>query len=115
MALGEFLDHFYTSSNAERLECLQEEPCLLEDERVNALVAAIAEHLAKSHILTGAPRWVEKPSRFIARPWFTSSASDPALQEYLTWSSPAAFKRRNIMTDGAPLRRASTPRASTSG
>jgi hypothetical protein len=111
MALGEFLDHFYTSSTSERLSSLRDEPQLHSDPRINALVAAVAEHLTKSYTAAAAPAWVEKSSRFIDDPWFTGPKTDLSLKEYLTWSSPAAFKRRNIMTDGSPLQRATTPRA----
>ena len=112
-AFGEFLDHFYTSSTPDRLESVRREPLLHKDPNINALVAAIAEHLTKSYTTALAPAWVEKPSRFLDHPWFTGPKDDPGLKEYLTWSSPAAFKRRNIMTDGAPLRRATTPRGAT--
>lgn len=109
IAIGEFLDAFYTASVDTRAAMLDPEPPHLDSAKENALMAAIAEHLAKSWLDRGAPRWAEAPSRFLDRPWFTAKAHDPGLCEYLTFSSPAAFKRRNIMTDGAPLRRATTP------
>jgi hypothetical protein len=108
-ALGEFLDHFYTASASERISSLSQEPSRLREPHLNALVAAIAEHLTKSYSTHSPPQWVEHPSRFMATPWFAAKRPDPALREYLTWSSPAAFKRRNIMTSGSPLRRATTP------
>ena len=76
------------------------------------MLGAIAEHLAKNYTNEDAPLWSNKSTRFSKEPWFTTKAPDMALKEYLTWSSPAAFKRRNIMTDGSPLRRATTPRVS---
>ncbi len=109
IAIGEFLDAFYTAPLDARAAMLDAEPPLLDSAEENALMAAIAEHLAKSWLDRGAPRWAEAPSRFLEKPWFTARTLDPGLCEYLTFSSPAAFKRRNIMTDGAPLRRATTP------
>ncbi len=107
--LSEFLDHYYTISSADRPTSLAAEPAILGRPRIDALVAALAEHLAKSYSTEPPPTWIEEPSRFLPIPWFTVREADPGLREYLTFQSPAAFKRRNIMTDGSPLRRASTP------
>ena len=41
-------------------------------------------------------------------PWWPVGDGDPGLMEYLTWASPPEFKSR-IMTDEAPLRRATQP------
>ena len=111
-AIGEFLDHFYALPPDARPQTLAAEPAIADDRRINALVGAIAEHLARNHTLPPPPAWVDGPGRFLAMPWFTTPNADAALCEYLTCFSPAAFKRRNIMTDNAPLRRARAPIAS---
>ena len=110
--MGEFLDHFYTANSDERIMSLVDEPILLKSKKLNVMFGAIAEHLAKNYTSESAPLWANKTTRFSAQPWFTTKNPDVALKEYLTWSSPAAFKRRNIMTDGSPLRRAAAPRVS---
>ena len=109
-ALGEFLDYYNTASNEERVRSLAEEPAMVQALHFNALVAGIAEHLTNSYSTGTPPAWGESPARFLSYPWFAVKNADPALQEYLTWASPAAFKRRNIMTSGAPLRRAALAR-----
>ena len=108
IALGEFLDHYYASTADARRAALADEPMLCGKRRLDALAAAIAEHLSKCISNEGAPQWTQHPSRFLRVPWFTAKKPSPALREYLTFQSPAAFKRRNIMTDGEPLRRART-------
>ena len=51
------------------------------------------------------PAWVFEPRRFLDRAWHVSSIDAPAMREYLTFSSPAEFRSRNIFTEERPLRR----------
>ena len=46
------------------------------------------------------------PWRRLDEPWFTTSSTEPAMQEYLAFASPAEFRSRNIFTEERPLRRA---------
>ena len=109
MALSEFLDYFYTADHDERCRSLLDEPILLKSARNNALFAAVAEHLSTNYTDVPPPLWIEGADRFCRTPWFTAKAPDDTLKEYLTYTSPAAFKRRNIMTEPSPLLRATTP------
>jgi len=60
--------------------------------------------LAVIHHLAGA--WVFEPSRFLEHAWHVSQLDSPGMREYLTFTSPAEFRSRNIFTEERPLRRA---------
>ena len=73
---------------------------------MDALVGAMAEYLAKQYRLGRVPNWVYGTCRRLDEPWFTTSSTEPAMQEYLAFASPAEFRSRNIFTEERPLRRA---------
>ena len=109
-AIAEFVDTFELAPTSE--ECyaaIAEEPALTNDRRLDALVGAIAEYLAKQHRLGRVPPWVSGPARYLDRPWHTCSVADDGMGEYLTFASPAEFASRNIFTEERPLRRARGP------
>jgi len=111
VAIAEFVDTFDLSSTGE--ECyatIAEEPALTNDKRLDALVGAIAEYLAKQHRLGRVPPWASGPARYLDRPWHTCSFADDGMREYLTFASPAEFASHNIFTEERPLRRARGPR-----
>ena len=113
-ALAEFVDAFDLAPSEVRFAMLENEPVLTEDERLNALVGAIAEYLAKQYKLGHVPSWVSGPERCLDRPWHTSSMFidwkreflTDGMREYLTFSSPAEFASHNIFTEQCPLRSA---------
>jgi hypothetical protein len=105
--LAEFVDSFdLAKSDHERYAAIEREPALTGEARLDALVGAIAEYLAKQRRLGRVPHWVNDPARRLAEPWFTTASSSPAMREYLTFASPAEFASRNIFTEERPLRRA---------
>jgi hypothetical protein len=117
-ALAEFVDTFdLARSDEDRFSMLEKEPALTKDKRLNALVGAIAEYLAKQHKLGRVPTWVSEPARSLDRPWHTSSMFidwkreflTDGMREYLTFASPAEFASRNIVTEERPLHRARGP------
>ena len=109
-ALGEFLHTFYTAeTTAARVAMLAEAPPLGSDPRLDALAGGIAEYLFKRWTRIEPPPWMSERTRYLKEPWFVTESSNPAVREYLTYASPPEFKSRNIMTDEAPLRRATTP------
>ncbi len=115
LVLAEFVDTFdLAKSDHDRYAAIEREPRLIGDDRLNALVGAIAEYLAKQRRLGSVPPWTGGPSRRLAKPWFTTASPSPAMQEYLTYSSPGEFASRNIFTEERPLRRARGPRSSES-
>lgn len=99
--LREFMDEFYAeSSPQQRAQMLAEEPPLSENQRLNAYLAAVAEHLAFCYRLA-VPAWVEGGERFLARPYFPAGLE--SLKATLLIESPVAFRRRMIFVGADPL------------
>jgi hypothetical protein len=110
VVLAEFVDSFdLAKTDEERYASIEREPDLTGDEKLDALVGAIADYLAKQRRLGRVPRWVSGPARRLANPWFTTASPTDAMREYLTFASPAEFASRNIFTEERPLRRARGP------
>jgi hypothetical protein len=110
VTLAEFLDTFdLAETSRAQYETIEDEPALTRDVRLDALVGAIAEYLAKQRRLGRVPAWVGDPVRRLAEPWFTTASPSDAMREYLTYASPAEFASRNIFTEERPLRRARGP------
>jgi hypothetical protein len=106
-ALAEFVDNFLLAPDARaRYACIEAEPRLSGNARLDALAGAIAEYLAKQYRLGAVPPWSSHSSRQLDEPWFTTTSSDPAMREYLAFASPGEFRWRNIFTEERPLRRA---------
>jgi len=107
VAMAEFVDSFLLApDNNARFAALEPEPELSGNARLDALVAAMAEYLAKQYRLGRVPTWASQPRRCLAEPWFTTTSSSPAMREYLSVASPAEFRSHNIFTEERPLRRA---------
>jgi hypothetical protein len=107
VVLAEFVDMFdLAKTDQDRYASIECEPRLTGDDKLDALVGAIAEYLAKQRRLGRVPPWISGPARRLQSPWFTANAPSDAMREYLTFSSPAEFASRNIFTEERPLRRA---------
>jgi hypothetical protein len=110
VALAEFVDTFDLAPTIDaKFETIEREPRLSQDRKLNALVGAMAEYLAKHRRLGRVPAWVGGPERRLSEPWFTTSSPSPAMREYLSFASPGEFASRNIFTEERPLRRARGP------
>jgi len=107
VALAEFVDRFdMAHTDQERYASIESEPILTNDKKLDALVGAIAEYLAKQRKLGRVPSWTGASARYLDQPWHTCDSANDAMREYLTFSSPAEFASRNIFTEERPLRRA---------
>jgi len=107
VVLAEFVDAFdLAKTDQDRYASIEDEPRLTGDDRLDALVGAIAEYLAKQRRLGRVPSWAGDPARRLANPWFTAESPTAGMREYLTFSSPVEFASRNIFTEERPLRRA---------
>lgn len=105
--LAEFVDGFdLAKTDQDRCASIEQAPKLTGDVKLDALVGAIAEYLAKQRKLGRVPPWASDPARRLTSPWFTTAAPSAAMREYLTFASPAEFASRNIFTEERPLRRA---------
>ena len=101
--LREFLDEYYVEPALERRAAmLAAEPPLTGNYKVDAYVAAVAEHLAHRD-RDRAPAWVEGEQRFLRRAWFPCGLE--SLKATLLMESPAAFRRRMIFVGADPLYR----------
>ena len=87
----EFLEEYRWESADVQLTLLQDEPAPTGDQRWDALLAALAEHLAARHD-AAPPPWTEL--RVLHRPWFPAEL---AIQraEALVWA-PAAFRKHGV-------------------
>src|SRR5450631_2146422 len=110
VVLAEWVDAFdLAKSDGDRYALIEREPELTGNARLDALVGAIAEYLAKQRRLGRVPPWASDPARRLTSPWFTTASPSAAMREYLTFASPAEFASRNIFTEERPLRRARGP------
>src|ERR1700737_5248106 len=108
----EVIDPFdLAKTDRDRYTSIEREPKLTGDAKLDALVGAIAEYLAKQRRLGRVPHWVSDPARPFTSPWFTTASPSDAMREYLTFASPAEFASRNIFTEERPLRRARSPQS----
>jgi hypothetical protein len=106
--LAEFLDHvnlLVRKKTGRRavLAGIRTEPPRTGDAVQDAYLAAVAAHLAQAHRLPR-PRWTEKKSRHLDRPWF--ALDDDWARAGLLRDSPAAFRERNLFTNENALSRA---------
>ena len=106
--LAGFLDEFYADSEPiGRRGRIETNPGLFEDERRDALIGAIGEHLCHRWGLGDPPAWTNDPARFLARPWFMGPER---MKAFLLAESPSAFRRRFIFAEAEPLRRVGMPK-----
>ncbi len=107
--IDEFLDAFYTETDpAGRQAMIDDDPPRIGDEKQDAFVGAIGEHLARRWKLR-IPEWSDAPWRVVADPWFVGKMG-VGLSGLFLVESPIAFRRRRIFTEAEPLRRARMPR-----
>lgn len=111
--LREFLDEFYLERDpVRRAAMLAEQPPLGPNERANAYLAAVAEHLALRNQLE-VPEWTGDAERFLKRPFFPAGLE--SLKATLLVESPTAFRRRLIFVGADPLYRPRRDAAGFSG
>src|SRR5260370_1411152 len=94
----EFLEEYRWEPPSVQPSLLQEEPAATGDERWDALLAALAEHLAAQHDLAP-PEWAEL--RVLLRPWFPAELKVQRA-EALVWA-PAAFRKHGVYLSAAAL------------
>lgn len=88
-----FADDFRGSSRPGRIALLGEEPPPTGDARFDAALAGTAEFFAREGAIA-APRWVERPHRFVEPWWFVTSK--PAFEAYTLAHTPAVFARHGV-------------------
>jgi hypothetical protein len=87
----EFLEEYRWEPEDVQLPLLREEPTPVGDDRWDALLAALAEHLSSQHDVAP-PDWAE--SRVLRRPWFPAEL-EIQRADALVWA-PAAFRKHGV-------------------
>jgi hypothetical protein len=88
---GGFLEEYRWEPADTQVNLLQAEPPPVGDERWDALLAALAEHLCAQHDLAP-PEWTE--SRVLRRAWFPAELAIQRV-DALVWA-PAAFRKHGV-------------------
>jgi hypothetical protein len=94
----EFLEEYRWEPADVQPSLLQDEPTPVGDERWDALLAALAEHLAAQHDLAP-PGWAE--ARVLRQPWFPAELQVQRV-EALVWA-PAAFRKHGVYLSARDL------------
>ncbi|HUP68687.1 MAG TPA: helix-turn-helix transcriptional regulator [Acidimicrobiales bacterium] len=98
----EFLSRYEEGEVATRWALLLDRPEPTGDPRWDALLGAMAEHLA-FHDDVDPPAWASDPDRFLVAAWFWIDL--PSVRERALIGAPSAFRRRNVWVDRADLQR----------
>ncbi|WP_432978600.1 hypothetical protein [Dactylosporangium sp. CA-233914] len=93
-----FLEEYRWEPAGRQPALLQEEPAPTGDEQWDALLAALAEHLA-ARLDQAPPQWSR--SRVLATAWFPSSLPSKRM-EALVWA-PAAFRKHGVYLSARDL------------
>ena len=94
----EFLEEYRWEPPSGQPSLLEEEPSPVGDERWDALLAALAEHLAAQHDLAP-PQWAEL--RVLRRPWFPAQLKVQRAEALVR--APAAFRKHGVYLSAADL------------
>lgn len=98
----DFLDQVTRRTDDELAALIRERPKPTGSRRADALLAAVAEHLAAVRRLP-CPGWVHEEERFLDRFWFVSDV--PGFRAIAIAQSPVALKRRGILWPARSLER----------
>ncbi|SFK40227.1 hypothetical protein SAMN05216275_12453 [Streptosporangium canum] len=94
----EFLEEYRWEAPGLQPSLLQSEPESVDDERWDALLAALAEHLTAKHDLAP-PSWTAL--RVLRRPWFPAELASQRA-DALVWA-PAAFRKHGVYLSSKDL------------
>jgi hypothetical protein len=94
----EFLEEYRWEQVEAQPALLTDEPDPLGDERWDALLGALAEHLAAKHDIAP-PAWAE--FRVLARPWFPAEL--PTQRADALVHAPAAFRKHGVYLSATDL------------
>ncbi len=94
----EFFEEYRWEPGEQRAQLFRDEPPSTGDERWDALLAAMAEHLA-AQLDLAPPEWSR--SRVLPTAWFPSSLPSKRM-EALVWA-PAAFRKHGVYLSARDL------------
>ena len=87
----EFMEEYRWEPASAQADLVRDEPSTIGDERWDALLAALSEHLLAQHDLAP-PEWTE--TRVLRRPWFPAEL--PVLRADALVRAPAAFRKHGV-------------------
>lgn len=99
-SIKELLDEIALMKPAQIQAAIAERPEDTGDQRYDAYLGALAEHIAVVNEL-GRPNWSYEPSRFLKSFWFLSDVK--GFRALALVESPAAFRRRGIFIASGSL------------
>jgi hypothetical protein len=102
IVLGFVTDFWVVDDLPGRASALVADPPSTGDPRWDAMLAAVAEHLA-FHAELVAPPWVDDPRRFLRAFWFPVDL--PSVRVTALVTSPASLARRGVFIDRRDLDR----------
>jgi hypothetical protein len=102
VVLGFVTDFWSVGDMSVRQAALTDEPPATGDDRWDAMLAAVTEHLA-FHSDLFAPSWVDLPGRFLPTFWFPVDLPSVRVRSLVT--SPASLARRGVFIDRLDLER----------
>jgi hypothetical protein len=94
----EFLEEYRWEQSGAQPSLLRDEPPPVGDERWDALLAALAEHLVAQHDLAP-PAWAEL--RILRRPWFPAELRVQRFDALVR--APAAFRKHGVYLSARDL------------
>jgi hypothetical protein len=94
----EFMEEYRWEPDDVQPSLLRDEPSPVGDERWDALLAALAEHLAARHDLAP-PEWTEL--RILRRPWFPAELEIQRADALVR--APAAFRKHGVYLSASDL------------
>lgn len=97
----EFLEEYRWEAGANQTALLQAEPPTVGDERWDALLAALAEHLCAEHDMAPPP-WTEP--RVLRRAWFPAELAIQRADALVR--APAAFRKHGVYLSAHDLQAA---------
>jgi transcriptional regulator with XRE-family HTH domain len=98
----DFIGRYFNTPPEHRRALILEPPAPTGDTRWDALVGALAEHLA-FHDAVDRPSWCTEDDRFLDAAWYWVDL--PSVRRSATATAPTAFRRRNVWIDRADLER----------
>jgi transcriptional regulator with XRE-family HTH domain len=98
----EFVGRFMSAPHEHRRSLVAERPVSTGDKRWDALLGALAEHLA-FHEAIDAPAWCTDNDRFLESAWYFVDL--PSVRRRAFAATPTSFRRRNVWLDRADLER----------
>lgn len=96
--IWEFLEEYRWEPEERQLRLLQDEPAPVGDERWDALLAALAEHLSAQHDLAP-PDWAD--GRVLRQPWFPAPLKVQRVEALV--QAPAAFRKHGVYLSARDL------------